>query len=304
MRELVALGVALASCALAALASCALAPGDVLRARPYVWASAGEVELRSCRWSTESPIEVALAPGASAAEERVLDAALASLTEVGPGVRFQRARGGSLRVRFVDGAITRADGSPGTGRTVADCRLEPPTRLVAAQLEVARHTPPDWRGRTPALADDELAGALLHELAHALGVAGHAARGDELLAAAPEAARRASRRALEGERSRSPALAALYARPTGEVLARRPVEAWRTAELDRLARARPSAGSPAHSSGPGTSPAASSGATPPAGSGASACPTWPRSRATRRGCCSCRTDGFALRGLGLRLLTP
>jgi hypothetical protein len=211
----------------------------VLRERPYVWASAGRVELLTCRFTGDAPIGVALAPGASAAEERALAAALASLTGVGPGVRFVRVGEGaaSIRVRFVDAPVARADGTPGTGLTRADCRLSAPgarAALVAAEIELARSTPPDWRGRTRALSAEERAGALLHELAHALGVAGHAARGDALLSTEPESARRAGRRALAGERSVSPALAALYARPSGEILAQQAVERWRTQELDRL----------------------------------------------------------------------
>jgi hypothetical protein len=233
MKALAALLVAASGCA-------GLAPRDALLERPYVWASAGQVELLTCRWVGDAPIGVALAPGASAAEERALDAALASLTGVGPGVRFVRVGegAGSIHVRFVDAPVARADDTPGTGRTIADCRLFASgarATLVAAEIELARGTPPDWRGRSRALTAEERVGALLHELAHALGVAGHAARGDELLAAAPEAARRAGRHALAGEQLASPALAALYARPSGDALAEQPVEAWRTQDLDRLA---------------------------------------------------------------------
>jgi hypothetical protein len=233
MRALAWLLVAVSGCA-------ALAPRDALRERPYVWARAGQLELRSCRWSGAEPIGVALASGASVAEERVLDVALASLTGVGPGVRFLRVSesAASIRVRFVDAPVARADGTPGTGRTIADCRLDAAgarAGLVAAEIELARSTPAGWRGQTRALSPEELTGALLHELAHALGVAGHAGRGDALLSAAPEAARRAGARALAGEKSVSPALAALYARPAGEVLVRASVEGWRTQELDRLA---------------------------------------------------------------------
>jgi hypothetical protein len=234
VRRLAALLVAVSGCA-------ALAPRDALRERPYVWASAGQVELLTCRWAGAAPIGVALAPGASAAEERALDAALASLGGVGPGVRFLRVGGGagSIRVRFVDAPVARPDGTPGTGRSIADCRLdaaEGSAALVAAEIELARTTPPDWRGQARALSAEELTGALLHELAHALGVAGHAARGDALLSASPEAWLRVGRRALAGEKSVSPALAALYARPSGARLVRASVEAWRTRDLDRMGK--------------------------------------------------------------------
>jgi hypothetical protein len=234
---------ALAGCAvLGALCGCAgLAPQDALRARPYVWASAGQVELLACRWVGVAPIGVALAPDARAEEERALEAALASLAGALPGVRFVRVREGaeSIRVRFVDAPVARADGTQGTGRTIADCALAAPgarAALVAADVELARTTPPDWRGERRALSAEERTGALLHELGHALGVAGHAARGDDVLAASPEAARRVGRRALAGERIASPALAALYARASGEPLVRTPVEAWRTRDLERLAK--------------------------------------------------------------------
>jgi hypothetical protein len=100
---------------------------------------------------------------------------------------------------------------------------------------IARHTPPVW-GRERLLTLEERSGALLHELAHALGAPGHAGGADDLLASTPDAARRAGARALAGEPLESPALAALYARPPGELLQSVAVEAWRTFELDRLAR--------------------------------------------------------------------
>ncbi len=235
MRRLVAgLGVAL-GCA-------AFGPApDPLRARPYVWAAAGQVELLTCRWSGAAPIGVWLAPDASAAEEQLLDAVLGSLEGVGAGVRFLRVRGSggaSITVRFVADPVANAEGGLGWARSTTDCRLGVAgehAALVGAAIEVTRSTP-DGRERERPLASEELAGALLHELGHALGFAAHAADADDPLAAAPEAAVRAGRRALAGQQVASPALAALYARPSGEVLARQAVEAWRTQEVDRLAR--------------------------------------------------------------------
>jgi hypothetical protein len=237
-----ALVAAFASALVAAFA-CALVgpPREPFAERPYVWASEGRVELLTCRWSGAEPIGVGLAADADAAEESALDTALGALAGAAPGLRFLRVREGAapLVVRFVPDPVARADGSLGTGRSVADCRLSAAgvrAALVAAQVEIARRTPPDWRAEPRPLAPEERIGALLHELAHALGVAGHAAAGDELLSASPEAVRRVGARALAGERIASPALAALYARPSGDRLAEARVEPWRTRDLDRLAR--------------------------------------------------------------------
>jgi hypothetical protein len=217
------------------------APERAWRERPYVWASAGRVELLTCRWTLDAPIGVALADDATPDEERALDAALGAWQAALPGLRLPRTGAGAagMRVRFLDAPVARADGSLGTGRTVADCRLGAAGArgaLVAAQLEIARRTPPDWRGRERALSPEERTGALVHELGHALGVAGHAPGATDPLSAAPEAARRAGARALAGEPIASPTVATLYARPSAELLASAPVEEWRTLELDRLAR--------------------------------------------------------------------
>ena len=214
---------------------------DPLLERPYVWASAGQVELLTCRWSGDAPVGVALASDASASEEHVLDAVLASLADAAPGLRFLRVQGvggASITVRFVDAAVPRADGTLGTSRSVTDCQLGASgahAALVEASIELARSTPPDRGGRTRPLAPEELAAALLAELGQALGVAGRAEDPDDPLAAAPDAALRAGRRALAGEAVVSASLAALYARPSGAVLARQPVDPARTQEIDRLA---------------------------------------------------------------------
>jgi hypothetical protein len=231
-----------AAAALLAL-SCATssAPERAWQGRPYVWASEGRVELSGCRWTLESPIAVALEPGATRVEEQALDAALRAWQRALPGLRFQRSGDGAggIRVRFAPGPVPRADGTRGTGQTLADCRLGVAGArgaLVAASTRISRSAPPDWRGRERALTPEESAGVLVHELGHALGVAGHAADPDDPLADGLDAARRAGARALAGEPLASPSLAALYARPPAEVLVTERVSDWRTAELDRLAR--------------------------------------------------------------------
>lgn len=230
---------ALAGALLAFACASVPAPERAFRERPYVWAAEGRVELLSCRWTLEDPIGVTLVGSATAEEEHALDAALRAWERALPGLRLLRTGAGSIRVSFLDAPVARADGTLGTGRTVADCRLDVAgarAALVAASVEVARRTPPDWRGRERALSAEERTGALVHELGHALGVAGHAHAAGDPLSADPDAARRAGARALMGEPLASPSLAALYARAPGERLASAEVEPWRTLELDRLAK--------------------------------------------------------------------
>ena len=222
--------------------ACASAPAPerALREHPYVWAHEGQVELSSCRWLLDAPIGVALAGEASPEEERAFRAALEALHAVLPDLRLLPVPAGAagISARFVDAPLARADGTLGSGRSIVDCRLGVPgarAAVVTAQVEVARHAPPDWRGRERPLTLEERSGALLHELAHALGAPGQVG-GDDLLAGTPEAMRRAGARSLAGEPLASPTLVALYARPAGELLRSAAVEPWRTFELDRLAR--------------------------------------------------------------------
>jgi hypothetical protein len=234
VRQVLACGLLALSCATFA------APERAWRERPYVWAHEGRVELLSCRWTLDAPIGVSVNGNATPEEEHALDAALRAWEATLPGLRLPRAGAGSasIRVSFLDAPVQRADGTLGTGRTVADCRLDAAgarAALVAASVEISRRTPPDWRGRERALSPEERTGALVHELGHALGVAGHAEAADDPLRAGPEAARRAGARALAGEPLASPSLAGLYARAPGELLASAQVEEWRTVEVDRLA---------------------------------------------------------------------
>jgi hypothetical protein len=221
-------------------AACAGTGGDPLRgAHPYVLPWRETVRLFHCRFRSDRPVGVALPADAGEAERRALEAALAAWRRAGLGLELVEVPAGEAEIEIALRAEPprRDDGRTGSGRTVADCRVDPVSgraELVAARIEIARATSGDWRGRRHVLGPDALAGAALHELGHALGFQGHAPR-EEPMAASASTQRRLGARALRGERVGSPALRALYAGrgPAPRVV---PVSRWRTEPVDRLAR--------------------------------------------------------------------
>lgn len=201
--------------------------------RPYYWPAGDRLTLFLCRWPDGSRIPVVLPKDASAAERAQLEAALQAWEEAGLGVRFERRdalEGVGIEMRLLDGMLSYA------ANTVADCALDAeaaargadplPARMVLASIHLAR-------------GDPRLAGSALHELGHALGFQGHPTRGDTAMRTGAANVRRAGERAQRGEHRPDAALAALYAVPSGTVLARRALPAGRSADVDALlARAR------------------------------------------------------------------
>ncbi len=214
---------------------------------PYLLPYQGELVGFTCRFETTLPVPVALVEGANDEERAALEAALAALERSPLGVRFARVarHQAAIVVEFVDGGAPSASGEE-TANTIADCRVDPATlapgaralraEIAAASIVFGRRGVEDARGRTRALGPDELAGALLHELGHALGFQGHVQRGPSVMGRGLEGLRRAGRAALEGHALEDPALEALYALPSGTVLARAPVGPARTQLVDRMAR--------------------------------------------------------------------
>ncbi len=214
----------------------------------YVLPRAGVVWLFTCRWSTEAPVGVWLSPDFEDEERRIVKRALDAWQRAGLGLRFAEVGRAEARilVEAVADPVDRAAGAgTGAGRAVVDCGLDDrahafdtgrlAAELVRARVELARGGR-DVLGRPRAHAPEELAGAALHELGHALGFQGHAQFGGTAMRRAPERVRALGRKLLADEPFHDPSLAALYALPSGSVLAARPVEAWRTDLVDRMAR--------------------------------------------------------------------
>jgi len=231
----------------AALSGCATWAGDPLAdLHPVVWAEGGVVSLHTCRWPDGAVVGLAIAEAASEPER--VDARLAAeaWNRVGLGITLRvrasgeatstEASGPLVVVSFEDVELQRAGRRGGAGLTLAECRRagDGSLALAAARISVARSVGADWKGRTRDVEADERLGALVHELGHALGHAGHVRAIDGPLVAAPEAVARIGRRVRRGDPIDSAAMRALYGRPSGAVVARVDVERWRTEDLDAL----------------------------------------------------------------------
>jgi hypothetical protein len=220
----------------------AWALGDLI---PYGLPAGDRLLLFSCRWLDGLPVRVSLPADRSIEEDRLLALALASWREALPGLDLRAAgarEAAEISVELgaaVDGA--RAGGSS-AGCVVDPDSLEHASDRVAAALVSARvslrRTKPDLLGRERALEPAELLGAALHELGHAFGFQGHA-RSGSVVRLEVEEVRRAGRDRLRGAGFEDAALRALYALPSGSVLAHRalapelraPYEALRAAAL-------------------------------------------------------------------------
>jgi hypothetical protein len=204
----------------------ALSPHRLGEARPYALALGGELVLFLCRWPSDTPIRVSLEGERDARQQQALTAALRGWEGAGLGVRFEQVEGyGALRVRVRDDLVTSQANS------VADCAIEgsappgagelPGARLVRASIHIARDDP------NPRL-------TLLHELGHALGFQGHVPRGSTLMLSSHAAVVARARRVTESSPVEDVALRALYALPSGAIVARIAVSRSQTLPADRL----------------------------------------------------------------------
>jgi len=200
-----------------ALVACRFAPGAVLRVRA---GGAG--------WSA--------APG---------EAALAAFSrQAGSlGLAFERATAAGAEVEIAIEAVPAegADAPVGLGDTLVECDVgtegpdgdRPRGVVVGAQIRM-RRSGVDAAGRVVRADDATWIGALLHELAHALGFSGHAATGDSLLVRDESRLRRFGRAAAGGEAIDDPTLEALYRLAPGRALGERSLSPAGAAWVGRI----------------------------------------------------------------------
>jgi hypothetical protein len=134
------------------------------------------------------------------------------------------------------------NGPTGLGDTLSECdvssasadgRRGPRGELTGAEIRM-RRARVDMRGRVQPATEAEWIGALMHELGHALGFAGHAASGDSILVQDESKLRRAGRRALEGQSEPDTTLEALYRVRPGSVLGMRSLRAGGRVWIDAM----------------------------------------------------------------------
>lgn len=163
-------------------------------------------------WSAESGDRV-LAAFSAAAARFDLDlvrraeppAAIEIVAQIGEGPTAPDGLGDTL----VECDVERESGADGARRV----------RGTIARAEIRmRRTGLDAAGRLRSASDAEWSGALLHELAHALGFSGHAATGDSLLVREQSRLREHGRAVLRGEPIDDATLAAFHALAPGQRL--------------------------------------------------------------------------------------
>ena len=227
---------------------CVTTSSDPLaRMHPYLWAADGRVEWFTCRWTTERPVGVAIL-GTDEEETHQVRRALHAWESMGLGLRFLEVPPNDAQILLsaVDAPVARDDGRTGTGRTIADCKLDesamPRAELVHARVEVARLAGPGPLGKMRPLDANEWLGGWVHEIGHALGFQGHRRGGDDPMRLEPDFQRFVGERLRNGKPLDSPALRELYARPSGAPLGSADVTPARTRDVDEIARLAREAG--------------------------------------------------------------
>jgi hypothetical protein len=211
---------------------------------PYFVPDATGLVLFLCRWPAPGSLTVSLPEDASKSERQALGAALSAWEHAGLGLHFEEALPGEGQIEIAFSG-TEPEGM-GTGDTIADCAVPADFRqpasgdavaakLVHASVRLSR-TRLDQLGRSVGLTTAELTGAGLHELGHALGFPGHAARGASVMVREVEVVRAWGARLSEGGKFRDPTLKALYEIRSGAVVGHLSAAPGVRSELQELAR--------------------------------------------------------------------
>lgn len=229
----------------------------------------GELALVACRWAPDSPVVVRASGERSVPEDwlrvavhavdravRGVDLVLATGTSESDSQGVEAGSGGvSSEARELDGmahtdilvagiADGATEGPVGAADTLTSCDVSARPddagqvrgELRSAEIEI-RLAREDVIGRMQTLSPEEWVGASMHELGHALGFAGHVARGDSILVREQGVLRAAGRRALAEELGSEPTLEALYRLAPGRRLGQRELAPTARRWLARLDRA-------------------------------------------------------------------
>ncbi len=189
----------------------------------------GRLSLVACRYAGDQPVRVSLRGSGWPSERGAL--AIGAVDEAVSGVALrisddrESEPGIAPTIEITSIEDPDAEAPSGMADTLAECDVSRTSnsgaavrgRLLRSKIRI-RLSLRDRSGRVRLATDAEWVGALMHEMGHALGFAGHAAVGDSLVLLEESRLRALGRRALAGEPVPAPNLEALYEVSPGRVL--------------------------------------------------------------------------------------
>ena len=215
---------------------------------PYPGLVDGRVLLVSCRYESRADPLPVLLPD-SAPQDRWTHRALEAVHTALPRVEFEISdselsrpgQGRGIEIQSIRDPYATVPS--GMGDTLAECDVAPSSGpeggvrglLVRSEVRL-RASVRDRQGRVGSVSETDWIAALLHELGHALGFAGHAARGNSPLVLDEKRLRLIARRVLAGDTLALPNLQALYAIEPGRILGEAEVSAEGAAAIRAVER--------------------------------------------------------------------
>jgi hypothetical protein len=193
---------------------------------PYPALRGEELLLVACRYASGEKLSVrGSGPGwPKAWAEEAVEAVSHGIEGVELELEFGESSPGA-RLEIISVEAANSEGPKGLGDTLAECDVSETDestsglrgRLVRSEIRM-RRARFDIVGRERWASQEEWVGALMHELGHALGFAGHVVYGDSLVLLEQSRLRALGRRAVSKKRFVAPNLTALYAISPGRVL--------------------------------------------------------------------------------------